>query len=253
MARYKLTLEYDGTPFVGWQFQENGPSVQAALEDAVFALSGARVTAHAAGRTDAGVHALGMVAHIELEKEFPADTVRDALSQHLKPAPVVVLKTERVCEDFHARFSCTSRAYEYRIINRRSRLTLDHHRAWRVSHPLDEEAMHEAAQALVGKHDFTTFRAAACQSASPVKTLNEISVMRAGNEVFIRCAARSFLHHQVRSFAGALVEVGRGKWRIKDVKAALEAKDRSRCAPVAPAEGLYFLRADYDQVLSKLS
>ncbi len=253
MARYKLTLEYDGTPFVGWQFQENGPSVQAALEDAVFALSGSRVTAHAAGRTDAGVHALGMVAHIDLEKEFPADTVRDALSQHLKPAPVVVLKAERVTEDFHARFSCTSRAYEYRIINRRSRLTLDHRRAWRVSHPLDEEAMHEAAQALVGKHDFTTFRAAACQSASPVKTLNEISVMRAGNEVFIRCAARSFLHHQVRSFAGALVEVGRGKWRINDVKAALEAKDRSRCAPVATAEGLYFLRADYDQILSKLS
>lgn len=246
MARYKLILEYDGTPFVGWQFQENGHSVQAALEDAVFALSGERITAHAAGRTDAGVHALGMVAHIDLDKEFPAEKVRDGLSQHLRPAPIVVLQAQRVSEDFHARFSCIGRAYQYRIINRRPRLTIDAGRAWRVSHPLDASAMHEAAQSLIGKHDFTTFRAAACQSASPIKTLDEISVTRAGEEIFIRCAARSFLHHQVRSFAGTLVEVGRRKWRIKDVKAAMQAKDRSRCAPVAPSEGLYFIRADYD-------
>lgn len=246
MARYKLILEYDGTPFVGWQRQENGPSVQAALEAAVYALSGAHKPAHAAGRTDAGVHALGMVAHIDLDKEFPVEKVRDGLSQHLRPAPIVVLQAEQVSEEFHARFSCVGRAYEYRIINRRARLTLDRNRAWRIQQPLDAEVMHAAAQTLVGKHDFTTFRAAACQSASPVKTLNEISVTRAGDEVFVRCAARSFLHHQVRSFAGTLAEVGRKKWRVEDVKAALDAKDRSRCAPVAPSEGLYFLRADYE-------
>ena len=246
MARYKLILEYDGTPFVGWQRQENGPSVQAALEAAVYALCGAHIKAHAAGRTDAGVHALGMVVHIDLEKELPVEKVRDGLSQHLRPAPIVVLHVEQASEEFHARFSCVGRAYEYRIINRRARLTLDRNRAWRIQQPLDAEVMHAAAQTLVGKHDFTTFRAAACQAASPVKTLDEISVTRAGEEVFVRCAARSFLHHQVRSFAGTLVEVGRKKWRIEDVKAALDAKDRSRCAPVAPSQGLYFLRADYD-------
>ncbi len=245
MPRYKLTLEYDGSPFVGWQIQENGPSVQAALEAAVFALSGERVAAHAAGRTDAGVHALGMVAHFNLCKEFPPDKVRDGLSHYLAPAPIVVLRVERVSEEFHARFSCVGRSYEYRVINRRSRLTIDAGRAWHVSQPLDVNAMHAAAQILVGKHDFTTFRAAACQAASPVKTLDEISVRRSGDTIFVRCAARSFLHHQVRSFAGAVTQVGRGKWRVEDVRAALEAKDRSRCAPVAPAEGLYFLRADY--------
>lgn len=248
MARYKLILEYDGTPFVGWQFQENGPSVQAAVEDAIYAFSGDRITAHAAGRTDAGVHARGMVIHIDLDKEFSAEKVRDGLSHFLRPAPIVVLHAERVSEDFHARFSCILRAYEYRIINRRPRLTIDAGRAWRVGQKLDVTSMHEAAQALVGKHDFTTFRAAACQAASPVKTLDEISVMRAGDEIFIGCAARSFLHHQVRSFAGTLVEVGRGKWRVEDVRKALEAADRSRCAPVAPPDGLYFARADYDAI-----
>lgn len=245
MPRYKLTLEYDGGPFVGWQRQDNGPSVQAALEAAAHGLCGEAVTAHAAGRTDAGVHALGMAAHIDLPKDYPADVVRDALNQHLKPLPVAVLVAETVGEDFHARFSCVRRAYEYRIVNRRPPLTLDAGRAWRVVQPLDAGAMHDAAQALVGLHDFTTFRAAACQSDSPVKTLDEISVMRAGPEVLIRCAARSFLHHQVRSFAGSLVEVGKGKWRAKDLKAALEARDRSRCAPVAPPDGLYFVRAEY--------
>ena len=246
MPRYKLTLEYDGGPFVGWQRQDNGPSVQAALEAAARGLCGEAVTAHAAGRTDAGVHALGMATHIDLPKDYTADVVRDALNQHLKPLPVVVLAAEAVGEDFHARFSCVRRAYEYRIVNRRPPLTLDAGRAWRVVQSLDAGAMHDAAQALVGRHDFTTFRAAACQSDSPVKTLDEISVMRAGPEVLIRCAARSFLHHQVRSFAGSLVEVGKGKWRAKDLKAALEARDRARCAPVAPPDGLYFVRAEYE-------
>ena len=248
MARFKLTLEYDGTPFVGWQRQNNGPSVQAALEDAVYSLCGERVSVQSAGRTDAGVHARGMVAHVDIDKPFAADAVRDALSQHLKPAPIVVLNAESVSDDFHARFSCTRRAYEYRIINRRARLTLDLERAWRVAQRLDAEAMHDAAQVFCGKHDFTTFRAAACQSASPVKTVDEISVSRNEDLVFIRCAARSFLHHQIRSFAGTLVEVGRGNWTAQDVKDALNAKDRTRCAAVAPPDGLYFIRAEYEGV-----
>jgi len=246
MPRYKLMLEYDGTPFVGWQRQDNGPSVQQALEAAAQALSGEFVTAHAAGRTDAGVHALGMVAHIEIEKSFRSEVIRDALNQHMRPAPVAVLEADIVSDAFHARFSCTRRAYEYRIVNRRPPLTLDDNRAWRVPAPLDAEAMHKAAQVLVGKHDFTTFRAAACQSDSPVKTLDEISVSQAGDNIFVRCAARSFLHHQVRSITGSLVEVGRGKWSGRDLKAALEARDRSRCGQVAPAAGLYFLRAVYE-------
>lgn len=246
MPRYKLFLEYDGGPFVGWQRQDNGPSVQAALEDAAAALSGAPATAHAAGRTDAGVHALGMVAHVDLPKDYREDAVRDALNFHLKPQPVAVLGAEIVSEDFHARFSCVRRAYEYRIVNRRPPLALEVGRAWRIPERLDADAMHDAAQTLVGRHDFTTFRASACQSDSPVKTLDEISVMRAGDNIFIRCAARSFLHHQVRSFVGSLAEVGRGKWRARDLKAALEARDRTACAQVAPPEGLYFLRADYE-------
>ncbi len=246
MPKYKLIVEYDGTPFVGWQRQDNGLSVQAVLEEAAFALSGERATVHGAGRTDAGVHALAMGAHLELEKGFRADVVRDALNQHMRPHPVAVLHAEEVDADFHARFSCPRRAYEYRIINRRAPLTLDKDRAWRVSQPLDAEAMHDAAQALLGKHDFTTFRAVACQSASPVKTLEEISVARAGEDVIMRCAAPSFLHNQVRSFAGSLVEVGKGKWTRKGLVAALEARDRSACGQVAPACGLYFLRADYE-------
>ena len=246
MPRYKLILEYDGGPFSGWQRQENGPSVQQALETAVLGFCSETVTAHAAGRTDAGVHARAMTVHIDLARDFPADTVRDALNQHLRPAPIAVLSAQIVSDDFHARFSCIRRAYEYRIVNRRAPLTLDAGRAWRVGTPLDAEAMHAAAQVFVGKHDFTTFRAASCQSDSPLKTLDDISVSRAGEEIFIRCAARSFLHHQVRSFAGTLAEAGRGRWRVGDVKAALKAKDRASCGPVAPAEGLYFLRADYE-------
>lgn len=246
MPRYKLVLEYDGTPFVGWQRQDNGLSVQETLEIAANKMSGESVRAHAAGRTDAGVHAYAMVAHFDLQKEYAPNVVRDALNQHMKPAPAAVLTAEQVSEEFHARFSCIGRAYEYRIINRRPPLALDAGRAWRVTRPLDVEAMHEAAQVLVGKHDFTTFRAAACQAASPVKSLSEISVTRAGEDIYVRCAARSFLHNQVRSIVGSLVEVGKGKWRARDIKKALEARDRSQCGPVAPAGGLYFLRADYE-------
>jgi len=246
MPRYKLTLEYDGTPFVGWQRQDNGPSVQEALEKAANKLSGETVTAHAAGRTDAGVHALAMVAHVEFDKEFSADVVRDALNHHLRPAPIAITKSECVGDDFHARFSCVGRAYEYRILNRISPLTLDMQRAWRIPVALDEEAMHHAAQCLIGKHDFTTFRSVACQAASPLKTLTEISVSRAGAEIYIRCAARSFLHNQVRSFVGSLVEVGKGKWRADDLKSALDARDRACCGQVAPAKGLYFIRAHYE-------
>lgn len=245
MARYKLIIEYDGTDFVGWQRQENGLSIQESVERAVAAFCGETVNAHAAGRTDSGVHAFAMAAHIELEKDWPADVVRDALNHHLLPAPIVILAAERVADDFHARFSCVGRAYEYRIVNRRTPLALDCNRAWRVTFKLDADAMDKAAQVLVGRHDFTTFRSTKCQSDSPVKTLNEISVSRVAEDIFIRCAARSFLHNQVRSFVGSLVEVGKGKWRARDLKAALEAADRTRCGPVAPAEGLYFLRADY--------
>lgn len=246
MPRYRLVIEYHGGPFVGWQRQDNGLSVQEVLENAAAALCGEAVTAHAAGRTDAGVHALAMTAHIDLPRAYREDKVRDALNHHMKPHPVAVLSAAVQEQDFHARFSCIRRAYEYRIVNRRPPLTLEAGLAWRVVERLDADAMHEAAQVLVGRHDFTTFRAAACQAESPVKTLDEISVMRAGETVLIRCAARSFLHHQVRSFAGSLVEVGRGKWRARDLKAALEAGNRAACGQVAPPEGLYFVRADYE-------
>jgi len=245
MPRYKLVLEYYGKPFVGWQRQENGPSVQSAFEAACTALSGEAVAAQAAGRTDAGVHALGMVVHIDLAKGLAADVVLNALNHLLKPAPIAVLAAEIVDDEFHARFSCTRRAYEYRIINRRAPLTIEAGRAWHVATPLDAEAMDAAAQILLGHHDFTTFRTTVCQANSPEKTLDELSVSRAGGDIFIRCAARSFLHHQVRSITGSLVEVGRGRWRASDLKAALEARDRARCGVVAPPDGLYFLHADY--------
>lgn len=245
MPRYKLIIEYDGQRFVGWQRQKNGPSIQAAVEAAAAALCGSETTVSGAGRTDAGVHALAMAAHLDFEQAYSPDTVRDALNQHLKPAPIAVLSAMIVDDDFHARFSCVRRSYEYRIINRRSPLTLDAGRAWRVSQTLDADAMDAAAQCLVGQHDFTTFRAAACQSQSPVKSLDEISVVRQGQEIMVRCAAISFLHHQVRSFAGSLAEVGKGKWRSRDLSHALKAKDRDRCGPVAPPDGLYFVKADY--------
>jgi tRNA pseudouridine38-40 synthase len=243
--RYRLTLEYNGGPFVGWQRQDNGPSVQGALEAAIEKLSGERVTVTGAGRTDAGVHALGQVAHFDLEKTFAPDKVRDALNHFLRPDPVVVLEAREAEADFHARFSATARHYLFRILNRRAPPGLDDGRVWHVSHRLDAEAMHVAAQGLVGQHDFTTFRAAECQSASPVKTLDRLTVSRRGDEIHIEASARSFLHHQIRSFAGTLKLVGEGKWQPKDVAGALAARDRSRCGPVSPPDGLYLVKVDY--------
>jgi tRNA pseudouridine38-40 synthase len=246
MPRYKVILEFDGGPFVGWQRQDNGRAVQSALEEAIFKFSGEQVAAFSAGRTDAGVHALAMPAHFDLEKPKAPGVIRDALNFHLKPEPVAVLEVVEVAADFHARFSATARRYRYRIVNRRAPLTLDKGRAWRLAPLIDAAAMNKAAQVLIGRHDFTTFRAATCQADSPVKTLNSISVFRRGEDVFIETAARSFLHHQVRSMAGSLAEVGMGRWSASDFEAAFRAADRTRCAQVAPPEGLYFLGADYD-------
>jgi len=245
MPRYKLTIEYDGTPFVGWQIQDNGPSVAGALRDAIERFAGEQVDVSGAGRTDAGVHALGQVAHVDLEKNWDTDTVRDALNAHLRPHPVAVIAAERVTDDFHARFSATARHYCYRIINRRADLALKRDRAWRIGKPLDAGAIHEAAQKLVGNHDFTTFRSAECQAKSPQKTLDRLDVKREGEEIRIAASARSFLHHQVRSMVGSLVLVGEGRWSVSDLAKALEAKDRAACGPVAPAHGLYLVRVDY--------
>jgi len=245
VPRYKLTIEYDGGRFVGWQRQANGRSVQEALEQAVHAFAGETVTVKGAGRTDAGVHALGQVAHIDLARDWPADTVRDALNAHLRPDPVAVLAAEAAAGDFDARFSAVKRHYLYRINDRRAPLALDAGRAWWVRSHLDAEAMHAAAQALVGRHDFTTFRAAECQAKSPVKTLDRLDVTREGDEIAVRASARSFLHNQVRSMVGTLKRVGEGKWPVEAVAAALEARDRDRCGPVAPAGGLYLVRVDY--------
>ena len=245
MPRYKLTIEYDGTPYVGWQAQENGASVQGVLTDAVAAFAGERVTVAGAGRTDTGVHALGQVAHIDLAKDWDNDTVRDAINFHLRPRPVAVLAAERVAADFDARFSAVKRHYLYRIVNRRADLTLDQNRAWRVPRLLDSTAMHAAAQLLLGKHDFTTFRSTECQAKSPVKTLDRLDVTRDGDKVSITAAARSFLQHQVRSMVGSLIHVGEGKWSAKDLAEALAARDRTACGQVAPPHGLYLVRVDY--------
>jgi tRNA pseudouridine38-40 synthase len=245
MPRYKLLVEYDGTPFVGWQVQAGGPSVQGLLAEAVAAFGGDHVPVQGAGRTDAGVHALGQVAHVDLTKDWDTDTVRDALNAHLRPHPIAVLAAEHVADDFDARFSARQRTYVYRIVNRRADLTVDRHLAWRLPRPLDAAAMHAAAQGLVGRHDFTTFRAAECQAKSPVKTLDRLDVERSGDEVWIHAAARSFLHHQVRSMVGSLVLVGDGKWSPQDLAEVLAARDRSGCGPVAPPEGLYLFAVDY--------
>ena len=245
MPRYRLTLEYDGAPFVGWQRQDNGASVQSALEDAIEKLSGERVTVTGAGRTDAGVHALGQVAHFDLVKEFEPGKVRDALNYYLRPDPVVVLDSVAVDGEFHARFSATARHYLFRILNRRSPPALDVGKVWHVSPKLDADAMHAAAKALVGQHDFTTFRAAECQAQSPVKTLDRLDVSRRADEIHIEASARSFLHHQIRSFTGTLKLVGEGKWTPRDVADALAARDRARCGPVSPPDGLYLVRVDY--------
>jgi tRNA pseudouridine38-40 synthase len=245
MPRYKLTIEYDGTPFVGWQAQDNGASVQAALIAAIAAFAGERAAVQGAGRTDAGVHALGQVAHVDLSKDWDTDTVRDAMNFHLRPQPVAVLFAERVADDFDARFSATKRHYLYRIANRRADLALEQNRAWRVPRPLDVPAMGAAAQLLIGKHDFTTFRAAECQAKSPVKTLDRLDAARDGDAVNVTASARSFLQHQVRSMVGSLVHVGEGKWNLDELAAALAARDRSRCGQVAPPHGLYLVRVDY--------
>jgi tRNA pseudouridine38-40 synthase len=245
MPRFKLTIEYDGGPFVGWQVQGSGPSVQGALMAAIEAFCGERVKVGGAGRTDAGVHALGQVAHVDLIRDWDADTVRDAITAHLRPQPVVVLAAEKVPDTFDARFSAIKRHYRYRIVNRRTDLALERGRAWRLPRPLDHEAMHAAAQRLVGRHDFTTFRHVDCQAKSPVKTLDGLDVMRDGEQLIIDASARSFLHSQVRSMVGALAFVGEGRWSADDLSVALAARDRAACAPVAPPEGLYLVMVDY--------
>jgi tRNA pseudouridine38-40 synthase len=245
MPRYKLTIEYDGTPYVGWQAQDNGASVQGVLTEAVAAFAGEPVVIGAAGRTDAGVHALGQVAHVDLAKDWDTETVRDAINFHLRPQPVAVLAAERAAPDFDARFSAVKRHYLYRIVNRRADLTLEQNRAWRVPRLLDAEAMHAAAQHLIGRHDFTTFRSTECQAKSPVKTLDRLDVARDGDEIRVTAAARSFLQHQVRSMVGSLIHVGEGKWRVDDLATALAARDRTACGQVAPPHGLYLVRVDY--------
>jgi tRNA pseudouridine38-40 synthase len=246
MPRYRLTLEYDGTPFVGWQVQALGVSVQGRLTEAIRKFCGETVTLKGAGRTDAGVHALGQVAHFDLSREWPPDTVRAAVNFHLKPDPIAVLDCAIAAPDFDARFSAVGRHYRYRILSRPAPPVLDRDRTWWVPQSLDPAAMGEAASLLVGRHDFTTFRAAACQARSPVKTLDRLGVTAtAGGEIVVEASARSFLHNQVRSMVGSLKLVGEGKWRPADLGAALAARDRAACGPVAPARGLYLVRVDY--------
>ncbi len=245
MPRYKLILEYDGTPFVGWQVQENGPSVQGRLAQAVEAFSGEVATPGGAGRTDAGVHALGQVAHVDLVRDWEPGKVRDALNAQLRPDPISVLACEIVPESFDARFSATARHYLYRMIDRRSPLALERDRAWGTFRRLDVEAMQDAAQVLVGNHDFTTFRSSECQAASPVKTLDRFEVSRHGEVIRVEASARSFLHNQVRSMVGSLKLVGEGRWTKDDLAAALQARDRKACGPLAPPYGLYLVKVDH--------
>ena len=245
MPRYKILIEYNGAPFAGWQYQDNVPSVQRTIAAAIEMFSGEKVMVQGAGRTDAGVHALGQVAHFDLSSVREPDTIRDALNAHLRPHPVAVLSAELVAADFDARRSAVRRHYLYRIANRRPDLALDRGRAWRVSRQLDANAMHGAAQRLVGKHDFTTFRSTECQAKSPEKTLDRLDVSRVGDEVHVSAVARSFLHNQVRSMVGSLVLVGDGKWSSDDLARALAARDRAACGPVAPPDGLYLVRVDY--------
>ncbi|MDQ8754691.1 tRNA pseudouridine(38-40) synthase TruA [Sphingosinicella sp. LHD-64] len=245
MTRFRLTIEYDGRPFMGWQRQAHGPSVQQAIEEAIRAITHEEVVLHAAGRTDTGVHALAMTAHVDIDKPITPFRLADGTNAKLRPLPVAILGAQVVEEDFHARFSCIGRRYIYRIVNRRAPLALEAKRAWRVPVVLYADDMNKAAQALVGKHDFTTFRSAQCQAESPVKTIDRITVRRLGEVIEIEAAARSFLHHQVRSMVGCLELVGRGKWSKADLKAALEAKDRAALGFNAPPDGLYFVEASY--------
>ncbi len=245
LTRFALTVEYDGRPFMGWQRQPHGPSVQGALEAAVLATTGETVAVHAAGRTDAGVHGLAMRAHCDIAKPIEAFRLMEALNARLRPAPVAVLACAVVADDWHARFSCVGRAYEYRIVNRRAPLTWERGLAWQVPQPLDAAAMAAAAAMLVGRHDFTTFRSAHCQADSPVRTLDRLEVIRAGERIAVIAAARSFLHHQVRSMVGCLALVGMGRWAPDDVAVALAARDRARLGLNAPPDGLFFTNAVY--------
>ncbi|MCB2089459.1 MAG: tRNA pseudouridine(38-40) synthase TruA [Sphingomonadaceae bacterium] len=245
MTRFALTLEFDGSPFMGLQRQPHGPSVQQAVEEAAERVTGETITLHSAGRTDTGVHALAMRSHVDVAKEITPFRLMEALNAHLRPDPIAVIHCEVVPDDWHARFSCIGRRYRYRIANRRAPLTLQRGRAWQVPQELDHEAMHKAAQALVGRHDFTTFRSAHCQAQSPVKTLDQLDVRREGEEVIAEVAARSFLHHQVRSMVGCLALVGMGRWRVEQVAEALEARERQALGLNAPPDGLYFVEAIY--------
>lgn len=245
MHRYRITLEYDGTPFCGWQRQAGQPSVQQALEEAITRFSGESVVTQAAGRTDTGVHALGQVVHFDLTRLWDPFRIREALNYHLKPLPVAVLDAVETDMSFEARFSALGRHYEYRILNRRARPALEQHQVWHVPVVLEAAPMHVAAQSILGRHDFTTFRAAECQARSPEKTLDRFDVQRHGDHILIRASARSFLHHQVRSMVGSLKLVGEGKWHPADFRAALDARDRSRCGPLAPPQGLYLTAVDY--------
>jgi len=245
VTRFRLTVEYDGRPFMGWQRQAHGPSVQGAIEAAALAVTGEEVTLHAAGRTDAGVHALAMVAHVDIDRPIAPFRLMEALNALMRPAPVAILACEEIQADWHARFSCMGRRYIYHIVNRRAPLALEPGRAWQIAVPLDSDVMASAAGRLIGLHDFTTFRSAHCQAQSPVKTLDRLEVRRTGDRIEIEAAARSFLHHQVRSIVGCLALVGRGKWSADDLAAALAARNRAALGLNAPPDGLYFVEAVY--------
>ena len=247
MTRWRLTIEYDGDPFMGWQRQDHGPSVQQTIEEAIHRMTGELATVHAAGRTDAGVHALAMSAHVEITKNLTEHRLREGLNALVRPQPVSVLAVEKVADDWHARFSCVGRRYLYRILNRRAPPALERGKVWHIAAPLDVAAMAEGAKHLIGRHDFTTFRSAQCQSDSPVKTLDRLDVTREGEEIHVRAAARSFLHHQVRSMVGCLALVGRGQWHPEDMLKALEARDRAALGLNAPPHGLYFVQAIYPE------
>jgi len=245
MTRFAFTVEFDGRPFMGWQRQAHGATVQQTIEDAIKQVTGEHAVLHAAGRTDAGVHGLAMRAHADIAKAITPFKLMEALNALMRPAPVAILACEEVPEDWHARFSCLGRSYVYRIVNRRAPLTWEKGLAWQIPQPLDEAAMHEAAQILVGKHDFTTFRSTQCQADSPLKTLTRLNVVREGDRVNVHAAARSFLHHQVRSMVGCLALVGMGRWSVDDMRNALEARDRAALGHNAPPDGLFFVAADY--------